>query len=199
MILFCCAADDEAKARQSAQPLLELGKAQHSDVKLVPYSEMLEEAVPPQGIKTFAQTGFVKKMDEKFIEAVAKNYGHVGTAILQIRRLGGAMARISSDETAFAWRDYEGLIWSVSPIPEQLSDEEGRTISQKSWAPIKPFTEGGYVNFVTNASHESTLLVYPPAIYARLEKIKATYDPDNIFNRNINIKPLNNTAKTTIQ
>lgn len=189
MILFCCAADDEAKARKAVQPLLELGTPDHSDVKVVPYADMLEEAIPPQGIKTFAQTGFIKKLDATNIRAIAQNYGRVGTAILQIRRLGGAVSRIPSDETAFAWRDYDALIWSVSPIPEQLSDEEGRAISEKSWAPIKPLTEGGYVNFLSSADHKSATLVYPPKTYARLAKIKALYDPENIFCRNVNISP----------
>lgn len=66
MVLFCCGADDEAKARTAVQPLLELGKAAQSEVKLVPYCDSLEEVVPPPGIKTFAQTGFVKKMDDTF-------------------------------------------------------------------------------------------------------------------------------------
>lgn len=189
MILFCCAADDEPNARKAVQPLLELGKPEHSDVKLVAYADMLEEAIPPQGIKTFAQTGFIKKLDATNIKTIAQNYGRVGTAILQIRRLGGAMSRIASDETAFAWRNYDALIWSVSPVPEQLSDEEGRAISEKSWAPIKPLTEGGYVNFLSSADHASVTLVYPPETYARLAKIKAMYDPENIFCRDINIEP----------
>ncbi|HKR81659.1 MAG TPA: BBE domain-containing protein [Candidatus Saccharimonadales bacterium] len=126
----------------------------------------------------------------RFINAIAANYGRAGTAILQIRRMGGAVARVPADETPFAWRDCEALIWSVSPVPVTLSDNEGRKISEKSWKPIKPLTEGCYINFLTSADHETATQAYPPATYARLAKIKAVYDPQNVFRRNVNIEPL---------
>jgi len=48
---------------------------------------------------------------------------------------------------------------------------------------------GAFLNFLSDASEASVAAAYPSATYARLARIKATYDPDNIFNHNQNIKP----------
>jgi FAD/FMN-containing dehydrogenase len=45
------------------------------------------------------------------------------------------------------------------------------------------------VNFV-NADHTDAVSAsYPGATYQRLAAIKATYDPENLFRRNVNITP----------
>jgi Berberine and berberine like len=48
---------------------------------------------------------------------------------------------------------------------------------------------GGYVNFMVEADDDRVRASYGEAKYQRLARIKAEYDPDNIFNLNVNVKP----------
>jgi FAD binding domain-containing protein/berberine-like enzyme len=110
-------------------------------------------------------------------------------AVTQIRVLGGAMARVPADATAFAHRQSRIMInvaalygspderpvhaaW-VEELASQLSDGD----------------DGAYVGFVGDEGEERVRAAYPGATYDRLAAVKATYDPDNVFRLNQNIAP----------
>jgi FAD/FMN-containing dehydrogenase len=57
------------------------------------------------------------------------------------------------------------------------------------WQAVHPFTMGGaYVNFMMEEGLERVQATYGRN-YGRLSEIKRTYDPDNIFRVNQNIRP----------
>ena len=47
---------------------------------------------------------------------------------------------------------------------------------------------GSYVNFMADYEAERVRSAYGEK-YARLQQIKATYDPNNVFHVNVNIEP----------
>ena len=59
------------------------------------------------------------------------------------------------------------------------------------WSAMRPFSSGGtYVNFLTqDADEERVRAAYGPELYGRLVRIKAKYDPDNLFRSNQNVRP----------
>ena len=52
-----------------------------------------------------------------------------------------------------------------------------------------------YVNFVGDEGEDRVLDAYPPATLERLRRVKATYDPTNLFHRNQNIRPTEEAAR----
>ncbi len=133
--------------------------------------------------------GFLKILSQEAIAVLAANYGKPGKPIAEIRRLGGAMARVSPQATAFAHRESEALVIVATFAPE----EQAHHIRQAAWGPLAPLSSGAYVNFLSDASQTSVAAAYPGETYARLASVKATYDPDNVFNQNQNIKPATKT------
>jgi FAD/FMN-containing dehydrogenase len=189
MVLLCYAGDDGAAANEAMKPLLHLGTVRSQDIQKKPYYAMLEDAVMPPGVKLAGHDGFLKTLSKEAISVIATHYGKPGTPMLQIRSLGGAMARVSPQATAFAHRENEALAVLVAFAPSNATEEQMHHIRQAAWHPLESLTNGAYINFLSDASPASVAAAYPSATYARLASIKAIYDPDNVFNQNQNIKP----------
>jgi FAD/FMN-containing dehydrogenase len=188
-VYVCYAGEDDHVANAAIQPLLELGEVKHQDVRRKPYHEMLEDAAPPPNMQSVSESGLVKTIDEHMIEALAANFGKPGTPFIQIRSLGGAVARVKPDATAFAYRDYEAIFWMTAIMPGDIPREQANRVRQDYWQHLKSFVTGAYINFLSEADAASVMRAYPADTYARLANVKATYDPGNVFNQNHNIKP----------
>ncbi|MFE9792284.1 BBE domain-containing protein [Streptomyces goshikiensis] len=108
----------------------------------------------------------------------------------QLRVLGGALARVSSDATAFAHRQ-SGILAHLSAI---YADPAEADLHEK-WveeftAAIRQSDSGAYVNFIMDVGQEQMReAVYPGATWDRLARVKATYDPANLFRSNHNVPP----------
>jgi FAD/FMN-containing dehydrogenase len=190
MVLLCYAGDDEAAAHRVIEPFLRLGAVRSQDIRKKPYTAMLEDAnVLPPSARLANHDGFVKTLSADLLDALAANYGKAGQPIAQIRRLGGAMARVSPEATAFAHRENEALVVVPAFAPADASAEQVQQIREAAWRPIAPFSNGAYGNFLSEASEASVAAVYPGETYAQLARVKAIYDPENLFNQNLNIKP----------
>jgi FAD/FMN-containing dehydrogenase len=73
-------------------------------------------------------------------------------------------------------------------------DEEREKAPIVEWArnafkALEPWAKGAYVNLSDVQDEASLMKTYGPEKYARLQRIKAKYDPENVFCLNQNIKP----------
>jgi FAD/FMN-containing dehydrogenase len=186
MVLLCYAGDDEEVANQAIAPFLHLGAVKGQTVQKKPYYAMLEDAALPPGLQMISHNGFLKTLSTEALGVMAANYGKVGSPMIAIRGLGGAMARVSPQATAFAHRENEALVVMVAFVAANVSEEQAHAMRRAAWRPLEPYSRGAYLNFLSDAGVAE---VYPSATYARLASIKAIYDPDNVFNQNQNIKP----------
>jgi hypothetical protein len=105
---------------------------------------------------------------------------------------GGAYGRIGEDETAFGGSRaarFALVIAGVCDAPELLSAE--RKWVRSFWEALRPHAQGpgSYVNFMAEHDDDRVRASYGPSKYERLARIKAAYDPDNVFHLNANIKP----------
>jgi hypothetical protein len=104
---------------------------------------------------------------------------------------GGALSRVPEDATPFGNRAAKYTL-NIVGIAEGLEGfERERAWVRDFWNALRPHVPGRvYVNFLVE--HSTDMLrndVYGPEKYDRLAKIKAEYDPDNLFHLNQNIKP----------
>jgi FAD/FMN-containing dehydrogenase len=108
---------------------------------------------------------------------------------VQLRVLGGAMGRVSTDATAFAHRDkpFMVVVTNYGADPGGAARRQART--EQIWRALQPYAAGVYANFLGDEGEMRIREGYPPATYARLAALKARYDPDNVFRLNQNITP----------
>jgi FAD/FMN-containing dehydrogenase len=110
-----------------------------------------------------------------------------------IFHMGGAVARVPRDATAYPGRDVEhNIVIDAAWLPEQADLVGG---AETAWAggffgALQPHRAGVYVNFLdadddTNRVREA----YGAGTYSRLAAVKARYDPENVFHHNKNIPP----------
>jgi FAD/FMN-containing dehydrogenase len=189
ILLICYAGDDKTAAMKAIDPLLSLGTVLNKDIKRKDYADVLAEAHPPQGVTIISNDAFVHELSDELIDVICEAEGQ----ILQIRSVGGAMNRVAPDATAFAHRDNEALIVAPTFVKPGATAAETEA-ALAAWRSIEAFASGAYVNFFSDDSEAHVAAGYPTATYDRLARIKAEYDPDNIFHRNFNIKPAGSTA-----
>ena len=109
--------------------------------------------------------------------------------VAQLRVLGGAMARVPNDATAFAHRDRKMMI-NVASFYEGPDDRQRRETWVSDFA--KSLSNGdlsGYVGFLADEGQDRVRAAYPGGTWDRLRRVKAQYDPDNLFRLNQNIPP----------
>lgn len=103
--------------------------------------------------------------------------------------MGGAIARVPADATAFLHRDARWLInipgmWEA---PRQTAAEVAWV--RATFAALKPHLTGGtYVNFIGDDDDAGTGDAYGTTL-ARLRRVKREFDPDNVFRLNQNVRP----------
>jgi hypothetical protein len=104
-----------------------------------------------------------------------------------IFQLGGAIARVGEDETAFNDRT-SGFTINVNATTATAEGfDEEREWSRGLWSALEPYHTGVYVNFLMDEGEERIRQAYGPARYDRLKALKRRYDPDNFFRLNQNI------------
>jgi hypothetical protein len=108
---------------------------------------------------------------------------------VQLRVLGGAMARVPSDATAFAHRAAPIMAVVVALIEAPETRERREAWVGGLVAALDQGVPGAYVNFINDEGPERVHDAYPPATWDRLAEIKARFDPDNLFRRNQNVPP----------
>lgn len=114
--------------------------------------------------------------------------------------LGGAFARTADADSAFGGS--RGAKWvfnisAASPTPETFDAD--RAWVREFWAAMRPHAAGAgtYVNFLSDADDEDRVRAsYGAEKYDRLARIKAEWDPGNVFHRNANIRPDSGAART---
>jgi FAD/FMN-containing dehydrogenase len=138
-----------------------------------------------------AHTMFVDTIDGNVAETIFE-YLRASDATMraaQLRVLGGAMARVPSDATAFAHRTSRIMV-NIAAFYNGPDDRGAR----QAWvdefaAALRQRDAGAYVGFLGDEGEQRVRQAYPAGTWQRLAKIKARYDPTNLFRLNQNIPP----------
>ncbi|OLL72377.1 FAD linked oxidase-like protein [Pseudonocardia sp. Ae168_Ps1] len=134
---------------------------------------------------------FTEPVIEVLTERLPQKVSPLTTLI--VYRLDEAYLETGEDDTAFGGRRvprYELFIFPICTDAVQLASD--RAWARGIWEDLRPLgrSVGGYVNSMTEVDDERVLAAYGREKLDRLARIKAEYDPGNVFHRNVNIKPV---------
>ena len=184
-------AGEVAEGERVLAPFREITKPLADMMRPMKYLEIYQpepENYHPVGAN---RTMFVDSIDRDVAKTILDylTSSNAMMAVAQLRVLGGAMARVPVDATAFAHRNSEIMV-NVAALYEQPDQKAEHEVWATNLAgALQQTDQGAYVNFLSAEGEESLRAAYPSETLRRLAAIKAKYDPTNLFHLNQNIVP----------
>jgi len=188
-----CYPGDIDEGQRIVAPIKAFGSPVMDVIGPMPYlaqQAMLEQAMPPN-LLNYWKAEFLKEVSPEVIAVAVDAFGRVPSPISSVLffPIRGAASRVAPDATAFPHRrGYHMGIYSLWNDPAVNAPNIAWV--RETWERIRPFAAGGvYVNELgEDEGVDRVALAYGNNL-SRLAKIKATYDPTNLFCLNANIAP----------
>jgi len=192
ILAFLAFSGDAESGDRAMAPFRALATPLADAVKPMPYPEIY----PPDGDDSYHPTtvGFTMFVDAIDRDVAATIVEHLEASdapmrAAQLRVLGGAMARVPSDATAFAHRASRimAVVVAFYEGPEEQAVRQAWV--DRCVADLRQRDSGAYVNFLGDEGEERVRNAYPGETWDRLVALKAQYDPTNVFRLTQNIPP----------
>jgi hypothetical protein len=163
------------------QPFADISALYSQSVQLMPYASVMANAQGEsnggQG-EPVSRTGLLDHITPEFANAASGLIRSGVVYFFQIRAVGGAIADVDPDATAYAHRTANFSVVAFGSNRRRLDE---------AWDALHPFFDGIYLSFETDPRPERLLDAFPPRTLARLQELKVRFDPDNLFNDNFPI------------
>ena len=160
-------------------------------IRPMPYPEIYPPEQEDYRPVAVARTMFANGVGPAKAETIVERIG-VSTAMMavtQLRVLGGAMASVPADATAFAHRQSRMMVNVAAMYDRPEEHDEHAAWVEGLAADLRDGDGGAYVGFLADEGEARVRAAYPGATWDRLAAVKATYDPDNVFRLNQNVPP----------
>jgi len=177
-----------APARRVGRPLADL-------VGPMPYSarqKILDDPNATHGLQRYWRSAFTEHISDDLIDRVVEAAGAFSSPLSAIIffHMHGAAARVPATDTAFAARRAQ---WDFDLVGQwtETSDSARQIAWVKDvWTKVEPQMKGSaYINHLAADDRPEKVRASFGENYGRLQQIKSTYDPTNLFRLNANITP----------
>lgn len=180
-------AADLAPIRAIGDPVVDL-VGEHPYVE----QQSLLDEMDPKGFCQYWKTEYLDHLSAEYCDTFARCASRLTSPMSYsvIFHIGGALNERASDDGAVGNRDAR-FVTGFSAVwpPDQPATAHVRW-ARESWHAIRPFSTGGnYVNFQLADDNEDRLAAAYGGNLDRLRRVKARYDPHNLFRVNRNITP----------
>jgi hypothetical protein len=191
-VMWCIVGSEEDATRLLA-PVHGVGTPLLHGVGPVPYPALqsLFDGLYTKGLQAYWRADFVNELPDELIERHLE-WGQKLPSMhstMHMYPIDGAAHDVGSTDTAFSYRDaqFAEVIFAVDPDPANADAIRDWCVGY--WDATHPYSAGGaYVNFMMEEGQERVRATYRDN-YDRLARVKAQYDPDNVFRVNQNIHP----------
>lgn len=182
------------QGEQLVQPLRDVAPALLDTVQDMPYSEVGSiHSEPTDPVPFYSRNTMLSDFDHNAVETLLDAAGPDSKApyLVELRHLGGALARPALVPNAIGRRDAQLVLYSGSVVSPGEQDTV-RAAQRALHEALSPWGTGGVcLNFLTgpDITLDDLRSAYLPDDFARLTELKRRYDPDNMFRINHNIPP----------
>ena len=192
-VITWCYTGDLDHAEQVFKSIREVAPAAMDFAGPIPFPALqsLFDGLYPPGLQWYWNADFVTDLTDEAVDLHFQYANQLPSvhSTMHLYPINSAVHRVGNNDTAWGYRDanFVQVIVGVDPDPANNS----RTIawSKEYWRKMHPYSAGGaYVNMMMDEGQERVIAAYRDN-YARLAKVKAKYDPQNLFRVNQNIKP----------
>ena len=182
-----------ADAERILAPVRGFGNPLLVGLQNMPFTALqsLFDPLIPAGLQWYWKADFITELSDEAIE-IHRKYGEAIPTTLSTMHMypiSGAAQEVPPGDTAFAYRGggWAGVIGGIDPDPAnaQLISDWAKAY----WEELHPMSAGGaYINFIMDEGPDRVRASYLEN-FERLARVKAQYDPDNVFHINQNIPP----------
>ncbi len=174
-------------------PLRGFGAPLADTIGPLPYTEVQAFGAPlyPPGRLNYWKSNFLNDLSDEAIEVLIEQFAAVPSPLSAavVEHLGGAVARVDQDATAFGDRGAPYNLIITGEWTDPAETERNIQWVRDCWQAARPYAkETVYVNYV-DAGEDARFKAAYGANYERLAALKAKYDPTNFFRHNHNIRP----------
>jgi len=193
LALLVCYDGAGSAAEEAVQPLRDFGPPLADHLGPMTYREVqtLFDAAFPAGRQSAWKSSYLTELSDDAIATIVTQFATVPSpqSAVLVEHLGGAVSRVSNDETAFSDRDAPYSFLIVSVWPDATHSTQNIQWTDEYWGAMQPFASGGvYVNYLGEEGPDRVKAAYGRN-YDRLGALKSAYDPTNLFRVNQNIPP----------
>lgn len=194
LAIALCDLGDAEVAEARSLPLRRLATPLADLVQRLPYVEQqrLFDAGAPAGLRQYGLGVNLHDLSDETIAALCQQAAVRPTPLCQIHlhQLGGAVARVAEDATAYAGRDAAWVANIIATWTDASEDERARSWARETRRRLSErASPRTYLNFLPECSPEEIQQAYGAAKHERLRQLKRRFDPANLFRRNANIPP----------
>jgi FAD/FMN-containing dehydrogenase len=182
------------RADDAVEPLGAIGRTESGSVGEMTFLDLQRRSDDHMGWnrRYYSKGGYFQQMDDHTIDRMVDCVAKTPTADSEIYvlQLGGAVCDIDDEATPYTGRK-AGFYWIVSSGWDHPADDE-RIVAWSRMAAgrlAEISMRGNYVNEQGDFGKEVAIAAYGEGKYRRLSKLKARYDPANLFRLNQNIEP----------
>lgn len=199
MITMCYVGDPSA-GKQALRPLREVGRPLLDLIDHRDYTDLqsLADATVPHGWHYYWKTANLPPIGNDVIDVLVEHAARIRSpwSYAMLFHLGGAVAEVSDDATAYAHRNTgHNLNINAVWLPDANNGPEEVAWARDFSTAMGPYSTGAYVNFLDHDDRDRIPAAYG-GHYGRLVALKDHYDPDNVFRGNHNIQPTAGRAHT---
>ena len=185
---------DLAQGERIVAPIKQFGPPVMDVIGPMPYlaQQSLIDAAMPPNVLNYWKAEFLRDVSDDVIEVAVDAFSRVPSPMSSILffPIRGAASHVSPDATAFPHRNgYHLGIYSL--WTDRTQNDANVAWVRETWSRIQPLTAGGvYVNELGDDDGMDRVQMAYGLNYDRLQRIKAMYDPHNLFSLNANIAPV---------
>jgi FAD/FMN-containing dehydrogenase len=178
------------------QPLRNLGEPLLDFSCRMPYCvlQSIYDGLFPKGRdRCYWKSTYLSGLDGNVIGEITRHLGKRPSEMTyaSIWKFGGAVQRVATNATAFGDRSMPFMLSLDAIWSDPTDDDANIGWVRNAWRDMQPYSTGRlYLNFPGLGEGDNLVRdAFGAESYARLQTIKGTYDPDNLFRMNQNVPP----------